>query len=330
MTVTPQTNATLAEIAGVIRDNDDFVICGHVSPDGDCIGCQLALAHALWSMGKTATCVLVRDEPVGAALEFLPGIERMVPASAFDGPCKVFIAVDVPSRERIGDAACALLDKARVSITIDHHACDETMCQHVYVDPDAASASMLVWDVVKLLVDTPSLESALCAYTGLVTDTGGFRFQNSDSAAFDAAAAFVAYGVDPAAVATNVFQNRSIASLKLGALAIDRMEVVYDGQAVVSWVGNADLERFGAVNSDVEPLIDTVRALAGVRVACMLREQDGRVRGNLRSKDETDVSVLAREIGGGGHKAAAGFTLDLPIADAVAFMKSKLATLLAD
>ena len=327
MTITPQTNATLAEIADVIRDNDDFVICGHVSPDGDCIGCQLALAHALWAMGKSATCVLVRDDSVGAALEFLPGIDRMIPAQAYDGPCKTFVAVDVPARNRIGDAACALLDRADVSITIDHHACDTAMCQHVYVDRDVASASMLVWDVVKELIDEPPLESAICAYTGLVTDTGGFRFQNSDSAAFDAAASFVAYGVNPALVATNVFQNRSMASLQLGALVTNRMEVLCDGQAAISWVGKDDLDRFGADNTDVEPLIDTVRELAGIRVACMLRDQNGKVRGNLRSKDDTDVSALARELGGGGHKAAAGFTLDFPMHEALEYMKPKLAAM---
>lgn len=327
MTVTPQTNTTLAEIAKVISERDDFVICGHVSPDGDCLGCQLALWHTLRAMGKRATCVLVRNEPVGAALSFLPGMEEMVPASRFEGTCATFIGVDVPMRSRIEDAACKLLDKAEVSITVDHHASDTTMCDYVYVDPDAASASMIVWDIVKLLVDKPPLESAYCAYVGLVTDTGGFRFQNSDSNAFDMAGELVAYGVDPASIATNVFQNRTMASLKLEALTIERLEVFCDGQVAMSWVCNDDLERIGAAKTDVEPLIDTVRAVQGTRVACMLREQDGHVRGNLRSKDDTDVSALAREIGGGGHKAAAGFNLNLPLADALEYMTEKLSEL---
>ena len=142
MTITPQTNATLAEIAAVIRERDDFVICGHVSPDGDCLGSQLALWHALKAMGKNAACVLVRDEPLEDALKFLPGVSSMVPAESYHGPCSVFVGLDVPSRERIG-AATALLDASTTSITVDHHACDVTMCEYVYVDPDAASASML-------------------------------------------------------------------------------------------------------------------------------------------------------------------------------------------
>lgn len=329
MAVTPQTNASLAQIANVISASDDFVICGHVSPDGDCLGCQLTLWHALRVLGKRATCVLVKDEPVGAALAFLPGIEEMIPASEFKGVCKTFVGVDVPTRERIGDVACVILDSADTSITIDHHASDTTMCDYVHVDPDAASASILVWEVVKLLLQTPPLESAVCAYTGLVTDTGGFRFQNSDARAFNMASEFVAYGVDPAFVATNAFQNRTLASLKLESAVIERLEIICEGKASISWVREDDLKRVGATKADVEPLIDTVRAVQGTRVACMLREQDGEIRGNLRSKDDTDVSALARQLGGGGHKAAAGFNLEMPLVDAVEFMKGKLAGLVA-
>ena len=328
MATTPQTNSTLEQIAQVIRENDDFVICGHVSPDCDCLGSQLALYHALRASGKRAACVLARDEPLDASLSFLPGASAMMPASLFNGTCGVFVGVDVPTRQRIGDAS-ALLDASRASITIDHHASDTTMCDYVYVDPDSASASMLVWEVVKLLVDVPPFESALCAYAGLVTDTGSFRFQNSDVAAFRTASELVGYGVDPAWVATRAFQNRTLASLKLESLAIDRLRLFAEGMVAVSWVAQSDFERLGALKSDAEPLIDSIRELRGARLACILREQDGHVRGSLRSKDSTDVSGLARDLGGGGHAAAAGFSLDMPIEQAVEFMGGKLAGLLA-
>ena len=327
MATTPQTNSTLAEIAQVVRENDNFVICGHVSPDGDCLGSQLALWHALQKIGKHSTCLLVRDEPIGVSLGWLPGVEDMVPACAFDGECDVFIGVDVPTRERIGEAV-TVLDRANTSITIDHHASRETMCEHVYVDPDSASASILVWELVKLLCDEPPLDSALCAYTGVVTDTGGFRFQNSDEHAFAAASELIAYGVDPALVATSVFQNRTMASLKLEALVIERMKVVSGGEGAISWITASDMEALGAVKADAEPLVDAVRSLSGTRVACILREQDGKIRGSLRAKDDTDVSALARELNGGGHRAAAGLTLDMPLDEAVDFMADKLAGLL--
>ena len=328
MTLTPQTNIDLESIARFLLEHDNYVICGHVSPDGDCLGSQLALWHALVACGKSATCVLTSEDPVAASESFMPGIDAMVPASRFTGTANAFIGVDVPNRERIGKDACALLDACPNSLTIDHHASETTMCEYVFVDPDAASASMLVWSVVKLLCEKPPIESAVCAYAGLASDTGGFRFQNSDSRAFGVAAELVAYGVDPAYVATCVFQSRTLASLRLEGLVIDRLEISADGQSALSWVAYEDFERLGAVKSDAEPLIDAIRSLQGVRVACMLREQrDSKVRGSLRSKDGTDVSALAREFGGGGHKAAAGFTLDMTLDEARVLMAQRISKL---
>ena len=327
MTITPQTNATLDEIAQVIRDHDDFVICGHVSPDGDCLGSQLALQHALAAMGKRCTCLLVRDEPIEDALSFLPGVEDMVPAEAYEGSCSVFIGVDVPTRERIG-AAASLLDASVTSITLDHHAADTRMCEHAYIDPDSASASMIVWELVKLLLDEPPVECAECAYTGLVTDTGCFCFQNTDAAAFDSASELIAHGADPAAIAAKAFQARSLASLKLEALVIERLSLVAQDQAAISWAVKQDFDRLGATKADAEPLIDTIRELGGIRVACMLREQDGCVRGSLRSKDGTDIAQIARELGGGGHTTAAGFSLNMPIEQAIQLMTEKISNLL--
>ena len=329
MTTTPQTNATLQEIAQVILDSDDFVICGHVSPDGDCLGSQLALWHVLEALGKRASCVLVRDEPFETGLDFMPGIPEMVPVQGFNGTCKTFVGVDVPNRERIGDAV-RLLDASEVSITLDHHASETTMCDHVYVDPDSASASMIIWELAKILMRKPPLDAALCCYVGLATDTGGFRFQNCDVRAFEVASELVEHGVDPAYVAKWVFQTRSRASLMLEALVIDRMEVIAGGQAVISWVDKADFNRLGAMKADAEPLIDCIRMLEGIRVACILREQDDFVRGSFRSKDETDVSALARELGGGGHKAAAGFTLFMTLEEAKKLVNDKLVKLLEE
>ena len=328
MTTTPQTNATLEEIAHVIREYDNFVICGHVSPDGDCVGSELALYHALRYLGKNATCLIARDEPLDAGFAFMDGIADMVPASSYDGPCDVFVGVDVPTRERIADAV-RFLDASTTSITIDHHACDTTMCEHVYVDPDAASASCIVWEVVKLLIEEPPVECAIATYVGLATDTGSFQFQNSDARAFEVASELIAQGVNPAEVAQHVFLNRSLASLKLEALTITRLELFADDEAALSWMRQEDVDAVSATKPDLEPLIDAVRSVQGIRVACMLREQDGKVRGSLRSKDGTDVRAIALEYGGGGHRAAAGFTLDVPLEEAVEMLKARIASILA-
>lgn len=328
MATTPQTNATLQQIACELRRRDDFVICGHVSPDGDCIGSQLALMHALRSLGKTVACVLAEEGSVDAGLSYLPGFDELVPASRFDGPAEVFIGVDVPTVQRIGDAA-ALHEAAAFAVTIDHHACDTAMAQMVHVDPDAASCSLLVWQLASHLMEERTPEVAQCAYTGLITDTGRFQFQNTDARALQAAAEMVAAGADPALAAREVFQNRSLASIGLEARAIQRMRFGALGQAVISWVALEDFEELGAVKADAEPLIDVLRSARGVRIACMLREQGDAIRGSFRAKDDTDVSALARSYGGGGHRAAAGFTLHGDLHAAVDEVLSAMEGLLA-
>ena len=297
MSVTPQTNTTLPELAAALAERDDFVICGHVSPDGDCIGSQLALMHALRSLGKRAVCLLAKDEPIDARLAFLPGADGLVPAALYDGPAATFVAVDVPMRDRMNSAAAHLLDACAFSATVDHHAYDERMTDLMGAERGA--------------------ELATCCYTGLVTDTGRFQYQNTDAAALAAASAMVAAGADAAGVAREIFQSRSLPSVELEALAVERMRFGADGGWALSWVMRDDFDAVGAVKADAEPLIDALRSLRGVRVACMLRDQGDSVRGSFRAKDGTDVAALARTLGGGGHRAAAGFTVSGPMEAAV-------------
>lgn len=324
MTTTPQTNVTLAEIAERLRACDDIVVCGHTSPDGDCLGSQLGLTAALRQLGKRVTCVLCKDDPIDAGLSFLPGADALVPAARFVGEARTFVGVDVPTRERMGEAAATLRDRCEVAFTVDHHAVPTTMADFVYVDPDAAATTMIVWELAGLLGADRTGDVATCCYTGLATDTGRFQFQNTDVHALRAAADMVEAGANPAAIARSVFQNRSLASVRLEGVAVERMIFGAGDAYAMSWLARADFERIGAQKSDSEPIINALRCIRGVRVACMLREQDGVVRGSLRAKDDTDVSAIARSFGGGGHVAAAGFTLKMPLAEARAVVRKTL------
>ena len=324
MAITPQTNTTLADLARELQKHDDFVICGHVSPDGDCVGSQLALMHALRQLGKRCVCVFAdNDGAIDDGLHYLPGACELMPPASCTGPVGVFVGVDVPTVKRIGDAA-ALHGRAQLRVTVDHHAVDEPMADLVYVDSGAASTSMLVWELAGCMLEKRSVEVAQCAYTGLLTDSGGFQFQNTDAAAFRAACEMVECGADVAAAAREVLQSRSLPSLQLEARMIERMRFGSEGATVISWLSKADFEQTGAVKADAEPLVNTLRAVKGVRIACILREQEASIRGSLRAKDDTDVSGLARAHGGGGHKAAAGFTMHGEVADAVEQMLAEM------
>lgn len=324
MAVTPQTNTTLAAIACALRERDHFVICGHVSPDGDCLGSQLALAAALRQAGKQCACVLARDEEPPRDLAFLPGFDGLVPAARYEGPCEVFVAVDVPTTERVGDAA-RLQAAADLTVTVDHHAVPEAMSVLSYTDPDVASTTMLVWELAAVLGAERDRIVATCCYTGLMTDTGRFQYQNADAAAFAAAAEMVAAGAEPAVISRRIYQSRSLASILLEGRNVDHMALSADGAAALSWLSQADFEACGACKADAEPMVDVLRAIDGVEVACMLREQpDGEVRGSLRAKGDADVAAIARAFGGGGHTAAAGFTFAGALVQAVDALAERL------
>ena len=323
----PKTNTSLAGLAQAMSGCESFAITGHVNPDGDCLGSQLALALALRQIGKKADVLLAQDAPIEEGLHFLPGFGELIPACRYDGTPDGFICVDVSVPDRIKDSA-AVMARARRVFVLDHHEKPQVEAELTYDDPDAASCSMLVWDLVRELGARYTPEIALCAYTGLMTDTGRFQYQNTDMRAFVAAAQMVSAGASPSLASREFFQNRSVASLKMEQQMISRMRIVNGGEAVLSMVTLDDFAECGAVDADAESLIDTLRSVRGVRVACLLKERDGFVRGSLRAKDDgTDVAALARALGGGGHKAAAGFTLHMPLSQAVSAVEEQLAGL---
>ena len=330
MTVTPETNATLAEIASALLKRRLICICGHVNPDGDCIGSTLALACALRAVGREVVTLVAGDVPAPRAFDFMPGFGGLMMASELDAgaPADAFVAVDVPNDERLGDDAVALRDASAFTVTIDHHAYPRRMSDLSYTEPHAAATTLLVWQLAHHLGisdDSPAWRDiATCAYAGLLTDTGRFMFQNTDALALHAAAEMFAAGIDAAGIAQRLFQDRTLASVEIDALAVRHAEFLCEGKAVLSWISLDDMQETGAEKDDTEGAINVIRSIQGVEVACMLKERDDCVRGSLRAKGDLDVASLARELGGGGHKAAAGFTLHCPMDEARATMHDAL------
>lgn len=324
------TNTDLPTIAQALQDHESFAICGHVNPDGDCLGSMLALGGALRAMGKQVDCLLVEDTPVEEGLHFIPGFDGLIPAPSYTGSPEVFITVDVAMDSRIG--VCAdFRAAADLTITVDHHRVKALYSQLSYVDPDAPAACLIIWDLIKLLPLDVTPDIALCAYTGLMTDTGRFQYQNTTAAAYRAAAEMVEAGVEPDLPAREVFQSRSMASLALEGRLIERMQLLYGNRFSFSYITRQDFDEFHATKADAEPLVDTLRAVRGVQIACILKAQpDNVVRGSLRAKTDADVSIIARRLGGGGHTAAAGFTFDGTLEAAIDAVKREVGEVFAD
>ena len=304
----------------LIEEASSIAVSGHTDPDGDALGSVLAMVHAIegrWP-GKAVVALLADDRPVPEVYRFLPGADRFVPAASFRGEVDLFIALDTPTRGRLHDS-CSVLDRAGASFSFDHHPACEPFIESALVRTQAAACGVIVYDYIRHLdIDlTPAM--ATCLMTAVVTDTGRFQYQNADPEAFMCAAALLKAGADLPDICLKVYQSKTMAQLKLQKIVLGRLSLACEGDVAYSYILRSDIAPLGIAPQDCDTLVDNVRALAGPKVVLFLREVEPSVfRGNLRAKvPGCDVSAIARRFGGGGHKAAAGFTIEGPVDEAI-------------
>ena len=221
--------------------------------------------------------------------------------------------------------------RAKRVAVLDHHPCDVPMGDAGVVRPGAAAAGVIVAEFALFLQEeiTPHIaQDLLCA---IVTDTGRFQYQNADGEAFAVASLLVDSGASPSEISLNVYQSFRLPFLHLKSLVMGRITTFEQGRIAYSYATQNDLERTGADLDESDGLIDVVRSVEGSEIALFLKKvPNGKVRGNLRSKGALDVSAVARLMGGGGHRAAAGFTFDGDIDEALAAVLPPLRNLLKE
>lgn len=298
--------ADLIAAAEAIRAARSVTIASHVDPDGDAIGSCLGLAHALDRMGIDNTLVLPSGTTAPATYAFLPGVDRFVPSATASRP-DVFVALDSPELRRLGDAE-SLARSAQTLIVIDHHPDAEPVGVINVIDSEAAATGCIVWELLGTLGVKPDAAIATCLYAALLTDTGRFSYSNTTPDALRTAAAMIEAGADPNAVYVAVYESRSAAAQKLIGLTLERVTLANGGRVAYSWITEEDFRSTGALAEESENLIDHVRALRGVDAVLLAKVDGDTVRGSLRAKSDADVGSVARHFGGGGHRAAAGFT----------------------
>ncbi|MBI5230766.1 MAG: DHH family phosphoesterase [Coriobacteriales bacterium] len=290
-----------------LRKARTVAVCGHVRPDGDAIGSVLALTLALRDAGIRAVPTLAdADADPPSVYKFLPGFALYTHAAELETP-DVFVSLDTPNLDRLG-AAAELAQAAKTLLVLDHHPDAKPFGVVNVLDPTSAATGSMVWRLLKPLDIEPTPEVAFNCYVALITDTGRFQFSNTTPSALRDAAEMLEAGADPAEAAREAYQSRTRESLALEATAVSRIEVVNDGQVALSVVRDEDFERLGALPEDAQYLVDAVRNIGGVEAVVLSRIWGDEVRVNLRAKGGFDVGSIARHFGGGGHKAAAGFT----------------------
>lgn len=295
-------------------------MAGHENPDGDSLGCTLALTHALRAMGKEV--VPLSADGVPEIYTWLPGAEEI--RTTAEGPFDLALVVDAANPQRMGSAG-TVAAAADCVVVIDHHEGNGGFGHIRVVDPHAAATGEIVYSLLRTMRAPFNKAIADCLLCAIVTDTGSYRFLNVTSATFRVSAALMRYGACPAAISELVFETRSWESLKLLGRALDALQVTPDGRISWSVLTARDFEEIGADDEDTEGIVTHIRAVRGSEVGVLLRElPGGKVRVSLRSRRNADVSAVAEKFGGGGHRAAAGCTLHMPLNEAVQAILSAL------
>jgi bifunctional oligoribonuclease and PAP phosphatase NrnA len=291
-----------------IRQGNRFLLTSHVNPDGDAIGSEMGLARLLRQLGKGA--VVWNRDAMPAIYVPLPGSERVAvgaePPAGFPEKFDAVIVLECPSADRTGiDSHLAALP----IINIDHHLGNQHYGTVNWVDSAAPAVGEMVYRLAQALKVTLDPETANCLYLTLVTDTGGFRFSNATSTAFEAAASLVREGAQPELVAQWLYESQPLGTLRLLGEMLRTLELHEGGRVATVTLDPEMFQRAGAAQADSEGLIDYARSIAGVGAVGLLRRRDdGTTKVSLRSRGEVDIEKIARHHGGGGHRNAAGYT----------------------
>lgn len=294
------------EVIGEIRRGKTFLVTTHENPDGDALGSALALAAGLKKLGKKVK-VYNKDRPP-SSLKFLPHVERVIQELQVEERFDVAFIVDCADLDRVGEGFARHPGIGK-KIVIDHHLLSGRAGDINLIVKEAASTGVIVYHLLKGLRIPITKEIAIAIYCTLVTDTGSFRYSNTDASVLELASELVSLGVRPWLVSKNLFDNYPVARLKLLGKVLNTLEVSPDGKIASLTLTGEMLRETGATSDLAEEFINFARSIDSVEVAVFIREFEDGFKISLRSKDFVDVATLASRFGGGGHKRAAGLKM---------------------
>lgn len=278
-----------------------IVLAAHVDPDGDALGSTLALKRALEALGKSTVLplepppylrFLVRDGELAAPLEALP-----------DDALLAVLDVSDPTR-----TAGVPTEGAAFVVNIDHHGTNDRFGDLELVQPGAAATAQIVKDLIDALPVAWTPDLATPCLTGILTDTGTFRYANTDRAVLQTAGDLIAHGVDYSEL-TDRLQWRPASFYRMLGAVMDTLELPFDGRASIAAVSLATKERFGDAEDDSDDFVGLIRYVEGVQVAVLLKEKEDAVKISVRARAPVSAQAICVDLGGGGHVAAAGAKL---------------------
>jgi len=309
------------QIIKLLREESNFIIASHIGPDGDAIGSAYGLAMALNKLGKKVTVML---EQYPTKYNIVPGREFLY---NFKEPLEndVFIALDCADTERLGFTQ-PFFRKAKITVCIDHHATNPGFADHNLLDPSASSTSEMVLAIIESLTEIDK-EIATAIYTGIVTDTGGFKYSNTSRSTLEAAARLIETGIPFTEIYNEVMHKHSFEASTALALALGASKQAFDGKLVYTCLTREMLTQAGADSAEMDNVVEYLMSTKDAEASLFLyerhqskkteetpqdpappKEGERKIKVSMRSKN-LDIGKIAAELGGGGHRMAAGCTL---------------------
>lgn len=312
--------ADWSALDALVERHRRFVLTTHVNPDGDGLGSEVAMALYLRGLGKEVTVINEGEVPHNYAFlaESCP-IESFAEARAREvmAGAEALIVLDTSVPARLGGMAQFLGRPGLAVVVLDHHLGEAGFAQLACVMPQACATGELVYDFVRRRPEAWTRPLAEALYTALVTDTGSFRFSNTDPAAHAMAAHLLELGVRPEPLVAVIYQHRHPDRLRFIGEVLRGLSLTPDGGIAWLTIERETMRRFRVDGGDTEGLVDFPRTVPGVEAVALFTETaQGGVKVSFRSSGSVDVDAVARSFGGGGHRAAAGATVAGPLESA--------------
>lgn len=296
-----------------IEQAESIIIFSHVNPDGDTLGTMTALKQAINNhFGKEAVMVTVGKIP--DIYHFLPDIKKVLHASDIESNEKfdLAIAVDIAAKDRMADTL-PIFNNAKIKMNIDHHKTNNNYGDINFVRGDASSAGEVLFDIFEELNLAPDEKTANALYTAILTDTGGFRFENTNANTLKKAAKIIEYGAQPAQISKYCYESKPKPMVLLQANSLINAKFEENNKIAYVCIKNSDIKKYGAENDHTEGIVEALRQINTTEISFVLKEVDeNTTKVSLRSKT-ADVSKVAMVFGGGGHTFAAGCTIHKPL-----------------
>lgn len=297
---------TLDEILKEINKAETFVILAHENPDGDAIGSCLGMCTFLKELGKSDIDVLFKDFP--ETFKFLPNFEMIKSEPSYE-KYDMAIVLDCPNTDRVGKEYRKFIENAKVRVQFDHHLRNSMFGDYNVVNPVApACAQILVSSLEYLKIDI-SKDVATCLLAGIITDTGGFRFNSTTTETFEFAAWCLSKGINVSKIYKEAMMTKTKSQFNAEKLALDRLQFFDDDKITFTYITKKDIEELGIKAGELEGIAGIGVTIENVEVAIFAREKDDGFKISFRSNN-IDVADICMLFGGGGHKLAAGCQID--------------------